>query len=139
MIPPFLIKPLIYLAVLASVASVSFYKGFSYAETTYKAAQTVQAEQNAKKLFEAINKTEKDTKRHYERYIATLKNVNKLPDTCHLSNDFRRLHDAATNNLPEKPTEGTVEVRTLAATLAANYANCEQNAIWLRECNSICK
>jgi hypothetical protein len=40
--------------------------------------------------------------------------------------------------LKSSRTDGTVSVQEVADKLAEDYFACEQNAIWLRECNSIC-
>jgi hypothetical protein len=138
MIPPFLIKPIIYLAIIATIASVSFYKGFSYAESTYNEANVIQAKENAKALAKAIAETETKTRAIYERQIRNLKKVSSLTDTCLLSPGFRQLYDASIG-MPESATAQPVAVKALADTIIENHSACLQNAAWLEECNRICK
>jgi hypothetical protein len=116
----------------------SAYLGWDKANDTHAAAATIQAAENAKKLSAIVKKTEEETKRHYERYIRTLKSAHKLPDSCQLSADFRRLHDDAAG-VSEVTAAQTVAARTVADTMIKNYAACNQNAIWLKECNEICQ
>jgi hypothetical protein len=116
---------------------VSFYKGFSYAEKEYKEALLIQQASNSKKLVEAVKESEIKIRGQYERYIKTIKKVDNLPDTCILSSEFRIMHDSAAG-LPEVTTASTVTVKEVATTINDNYLACQQNAVWLEECNRIC-
>jgi uncharacterized protein YpmS len=73
----------------------SAYKGYQYSEDKNKAEASKQATENAEELAKIVNKTAQETKRHYERYIYTLKNRHPLPDTCQLSADFVRMRNEA--------------------------------------------
>lgn len=127
-----------FLSVCSVAFMTGFYYGFSYSETKYEAAAKIQAQENAEKLRDAIAQSETKTRVMYERKIKVLKDIRKLSDTCILSADFRMLHDSATG-LPEVSTTQPVTVKQVASTVIANYANCQQNSIWLEECNAICK
>jgi len=138
MIPAFLIKPLIYASILTALCGISFYKGVSYSENKYEAAQVIQAKRNAKLVQSAITETENKTSALYEDTIKRLKKRKPLPDTCVLSADFRMRHDEAVG-MPESPSAQTVAVATVADTVESNYDRCRQNIIWLEECQRVCK
>lgn len=131
-------QALIFIGMSAIFLCVGFYYGFNYCDTKYKAAATIQSAKNAEKLRDAISEAETRTRILYERKIKVIKDINRLPDTCLLSANFRMLHDSATG-LPEVATAQAVTVKQVADTVINNYANCQQNSIWLEECNAICK
>jgi len=136
--PTFLIKPLIILCSIAGLFGYGYYKGHASAESNYNKAAIIQASKNAELLSQAISETESKTRLLYESKIRSLKNASRLPDTCILSSNFRMLHDSATG-MPESATASTVTAKQVADTIIENYSNCRQNAIWLEECNRICR
>ncbi len=138
MIPAFLIRPLTYIGIFIFGISVGFYKGCSYSESVYIESGIEQAEKNAKILSKTTKDTESKTRKLYEDEIKRLKNRKHLPDKCILSAEFRRMHDNA-SGVSESATAQTVTVEVVASTIESNYFACKQNAIWLDECNRICK
>lgn len=138
LMPPFLIKPLIYAIIIASIAGFSFYKGCAYTESKYNQSNLIQAKKNAEALASAISATESKTRSIYESRIRNIKKISTLPDTCMLSPGFRQLYDTSIG-MPESATAQPVAVKTLADTILENHAACLQNAAWLEECNQICK
>ncbi len=140
--PDFISKPLAYLAVFivysGIIIGIGYYKGCSQTEATYKAAQVIQAKANAERLSEALIQSERDSRANYERKLKFYKKAHLLPDKCQLSADFRRLHDEAAG-MPKSASAQPVSPQAVAETVAENYTICEQNAIWLEECNKICK
>lgn len=138
MIPGFLIKPLIYLSLVASYTAIVWWHGYDYSLGLSEEAALIQANKNAEAVSTAVKETEDATRRIYEEEIRRLKNRKPLPDNCVLSPDFRRLHDAAAG-LPESPKAGSVAAQAVADTIEHNYLACRQNIIWLKECQKICQ
>ena len=134
--PIFLIKPLIILCSIVGLFGFGYYKGYASAESDYNKAAIIQASKNAELLSQAISETESKTRLLYE---AKIRHINKpLPDKCMLSTEFQVRHNYATG-MPESATASTVTAKQVADTIIENYSNCRQNAIWLEECNRICR
>ena len=137
-VPVFLIKPLIIAAIIGCVSSIAYYNGYTNAQQKYKKDALEQAAQSAKTLAGAIKYTEDKTRELYEDKIRHITNSKPLPDKCLLSSEFR-VQFNATTGLPEVTTARAVTpAEVIAATRENNFA-CRQNAIWLEECNAVCR
>jgi hypothetical protein len=135
--PPFLIKPLLFLLVFTAAGGYGYYKGAQNTRETYEAAAAIQARENAEKLAAIILETETKT-RALQNELRKAKAGNTLPDRATtLSTDFCRMYNADAG-LPESPCPAPVTVEAIADTTRDNFAACRQNAIWLEECQSIC-
>jgi len=137
--PLWVIKYLLPVVALVALVSGIWYHGYRTAEREFEQDALDQALANSELVAEIVRQTEDETRLLYEAEIKRLKRK-PLPDTCVLSGEFRQLHDDAAG-MPKASQErgaapDTVTPQDLADTIATNYFRCQQNIIWLNECQN---
>lgn len=138
MLPQILIKPLLAIVAIVGIFGFGYYKGATNTEATFKAAEAIQAKANADKLAEILSQTDAKTRALTDE-LRKAKAASTLPDRrVELSVDFCRMYNAGAG-MPGAPCPHPVTVETVAGTTVDNFAACRQNAIWLEECQAICR
>jgi hypothetical protein len=114
-----------------------WYHGYDYANDKWESANAAQAQENAEKLSEILENSNRQTRQLYERKIRNLEKALRLPRACDLPVPYRELHNES-GGLPPDTEKGAIAADTFARTVAENYSRCLQNAAWLADCQKVC-